>query len=158
MQCCHDYISKSYNIGWCHTYVFTKLLLPREHTFSRYNYTVFLLRYISAAVMMWHVTLAATTGTTILAPCHVIKSLQLIWKSSAGRPGSNIGHRDSNPSNGHQGDRPFWFNMVEPTDAFKIQMCIGSFMPYSVLILASDWLTTVEYRGVSHVWRHQREI
>ena len=32
------------------------------------------------------------------------------------------------------------------------------FIPCSVLILASDWLTTVKYRGVSHVWRHQREI
>ena len=35
---------------------------------------------------------------------------------------------------------------------------ISTFIPSSVLILASDWLTTVKYRGVSHVWRHQREI
>ena len=32
------------------------------------------------------------------------------------------------------------------------------FIPCSVLILASDWLTTVKYGAVSHVWRHHREI
>ena len=32
------------------------------------------------------------------------------------------------------------------------------YIPCSVLILASDWLTTVRYGAVSHVWRHQREI
>ena len=32
------------------------------------------------------------------------------------------------------------------------------FIPCSVLILASDWLTTMKYGAVSHVWRHQREI
>ena len=37
-------------------------------------------------------------------------------------------------------------------------MCIYTFIPCSVLILASDWLTTVRYGAVSHVWRHQREI
>ena len=33
-----------------------------------------------------------------------------------------------------------------------------TFIPCSVLILASDWLTTVNYGAVSHVWRLQREI
>ena len=37
-----------------------------------------------------------------------------------------------------------------------IRVC--TFIPCSVLILASDWLTTVKYGAVSHVWRHQREI
>ena len=32
---------------------------------------------------------------------------------------------------------------------------LQGFIPCSVLILASDWLTTVRYGGVSHVWRHQ---
>ena len=31
-------------------------------------------------------------------------------------------------------------------------------IPCSVLILASDWLTTVKYGAVSHVWRHQRYV
>ena len=35
---------------------------------------------------------------------------------------------------------------------------VVQFIPCSVLILASDWLTTVKYGAVSHVWRHQREI
>ena len=35
---------------------------------------------------------------------------------------------------------------------------ICRFIPCSVLILASDWLTTVRYGAVSHVWRHQREL
>ena len=35
---------------------------------------------------------------------------------------------------------------------------VDIFIPCSVLILASDWLTTVKYGAVSHVWRHQREI
>ena len=35
---------------------------------------------------------------------------------------------------------------------------ISWIIPCSVLILASDWLTTVKYGAVSHVWRHQCEI
>ena len=30
--------------------------------------------------------------------------------------------------------------------------------PCSVLTLTFDWLNTVKYRSVSHVWRHQHEI
>ena len=33
-----------------------------------------------------------------------------------------------------------------------------TFIPCSVLILASDWLTIVKYGAISHVWRYQREI
>ena len=35
---------------------------------------------------------------------------------------------------------------------------IFTFIPCSMLICASDWLTTVIYRGISHIWLHQREI
>ena len=42
--------------------------------------------------------LADFAGVTILVPCHVIKSLQLMM----------IGHQDNSSSNGHQGDIPYW--------------------------------------------------
>ena len=37
-----------------------------------------------------------------------------------------------------------------------VHICV--IIPCPVPILASDWLTTVKFGGVSHVWRHQREI
>ena len=39
-----------------------------------------------------------------------------------------------------------------------VMYAISCFIPCSVLILASDWLTTVKYGAVPHVLRHQHEI
>ena len=58
------------------------------------------------------------------------------------------------------GQRRRWENIFPIHDfpLFLLTTRIDSFIPCSVLILASDWLTTVKYGAVSHVWRHQREI
>ena len=60
---------------------------------------------------MGQVTLVATVVTNILVPCHVVKSLQLVWKSGAQSSSDlqsfylTIGYQDSSPKNGHQGDK-----------------------------------------------------
>ena len=41
---------------------------------------------------------------------------------------------------------------------FKMANQISHIIPCSLLIFVSDWLITVKYGAVSHVWRHQREI
>ena len=67
--------------------------------------------------------LAVITRTSILAPCHVVKILQCIWRSGTSRwnlwvPDLQIlsccdsswkmGHQDSSLSNGHLSDIPYW--------------------------------------------------
>ena len=49
-----------------------------------------------------------------------------------------------------------WRSCCVGLNVWRIMICV--FIPCSVLILASDWLTTVKYGAVSHVWRHQRDI
>ena len=56
--------------------------------------------------------------------------------------------------------QPQWVNITWGLWCQKqvSQAWISNIIPCSVLILASDCLTTLKYRGVSHIWRHQREI
>ena len=44
-----------------------------------------------------------------------------------------------------------------PVPEYTVGNVVWKFIPCSMLILASDWLT-LKYGGVSHVWRHQHEI
>ena len=76
----------------------------------------------NTSIMIGHVTLAAITGTILLVPYLLDKSLQLIWRSVTCRlhqylpdcqiifrPDYMTGHQDSSPSNGHQGTCPLLY-------------------------------------------------
>ena len=60
----------------------------------------------------------------------------------------------------------FWFShklffhgcICAPRRPTKTISSTWLLIPYSVLNLSSDCLTTMEYRRVSHVWHHQHEI
>ena len=78
-------------------------------------------------VSNWACRLAATFGSIILVPCHVVMSLQLTSISGTRRWNLwvpdlqiswlqqwlhlKIGHQGNNTSNGHQADMPYWSNM-----------------------------------------------
>ena len=66
----------------------------------------------------------AISGTTVLVPYHVVKSLQSLFENLQPGDGWNlgaqssselqwlnlkIGHQDSSPTNGHQGDMLYYW-------------------------------------------------
>ena len=53
---------------------------------------------------------------------------------------------------------PDFYNTTLTQLSLSNNPLVCDIIPCFVLILASDWLTTVKYGAVSHVWRHQREI
>ena len=75
---------------------------------------------------------AAIAGAVILVPCHVFKSLKLIWRLGTSRWNLwpylqmscndltwNRDHQDSSPSNGHQGDIQMYFYISQNDWACK---------------------------------------
>ena len=90
-------------------------------------------------------------GVTFLVPCHVVKSLQLIWRSGTRRwnlrvPGfqmielqwldRKIGFQESSSSSGRQGDLPYY-------------------IPHRILKWTSlfIWYTTVQWMNSQHLKR-----
>ena len=81
--------------------------------------------------------MAAIAGASILVPCHVVRSLQLIWRSDTRRfhlrvPDLQmscidltlkIGHQYSSPSNGHQSNIPYWTTLCFHFQCLHLELC-----------------------------------
>ena len=105
-----------------------------------------------------HVHLVAIAGTTILVPCHVVKTLQLIRRSGTRRWNLRvpdlqmsysdltlkIGHQDSSPSNGCNGQMPCWLRILTSM-AGKIK---SSVVPWICVLAVDKFDTSVIFFNV----------